>query len=106
MKKLSCKSCKTCLLSQVTPATPDHNYNAINYNEAAPASAFTLFVNNGGLEIPSQSVYKIVEFAEKIFQAKVCKEGLQISTESKLKQKMVLLVCNLFVMDAIHDQLF
>ena len=31
----------------------------------------------------------------------MCKEGLQISTESKLKQKMVLLVT-----DAIHDQLF
>ena len=77
----------------------------MNYNEAAPASAFTLFVNNGGLRILSQSVYKIVEFAEKIFKAKVCK-GLQISTESKLKQKMVLLVCNHFVMDAIHDQLF
>ena len=61
VKKLSCESCKTCLLSQVNPATPDHNYNAMNYNEAA--SAFTLFVNNGGLRIPSQSVYKIVEFA-------------------------------------------
>ena len=36
----------------------------------------------------------------------MCKEGLQLSTESKLKQKMVLLVCNHFVMDAIHDQLF
>ena len=106
VQKLSCESCKTCLLCQLNPATPDHNYNAMNYNEVASASAFTLFVNNGGLRIPSQSVYKIIEFAEKIFKAKVCKEGTQISTESNLKQKMVLLVCNHFIMDAIHDPLF
>ena len=51
-------------------------------------------------------MYKIIEFAEKIFKANVCKEGFQISRESNLKQKMVLLVCNHFIMDAIHDPLF
>ena len=51
-------------------------------------------------------VYKIIELAEKIFKANVCKEGIQISRESNLKQKMVLLVCNHFIMDAIHDPLF
>jgi hypothetical protein len=60
-------------------------------------------LNNGGLKIPSQSVYNIIEFAEKIFKENVCKDGLKISRENKLKQKLVLSVCNHFVMDSTHQ---
>ena len=77
----------------------------MRYSEATSASAFTLLVNNGGLRIPSQSVYTVIELAEKIFKAKVCKDGFQISRESRLKQKMVLSVYNHFVMDSTN-QLF
>ena len=103
VKKLSCESCKSCLLSHFNSETPDHDYCAMNYSQIAPASAFTLFVNNGGLKIPSQSVYNIIEFAEKIFKENVCKDGLKISRENKLKQKLVLSVCNHFVMDSTHQ---
>ena len=76
----------------------------MNNSQIAPASAFTLFVNNGGLKIPSQSVYNIfIEFAEKLFKVNVCKDGLKISRENKLKQKLVLSVCNHFVMDSTHQ---
>ncbi len=49
--KLSCASCKNCLLSHFTPAAPDHDYCSMKYSEVASASAFTLYVNNGGLRI-------------------------------------------------------
>ena len=61
----------------------------MKYNEVASASAFTLFVNNGGLRVPSQSVYSVVEYTEKVFKANVCQQGQKITTGSKLKQKMV-----------------
>ncbi|CAB3980229.1 Hypothetical predicted protein [Paramuricea clavata] len=65
VKKLSCSSCKTRLLAQFTTTTHDHNYCALNFNEVASALAFTLFANNGNLQILSDSVYAIVEYAEK-----------------------------------------
>ena len=71
----------------------------MKYNEVASASAFTLFVNNGGLRVPSQSVYSVVEYAEKLFKANVCQQGQKITAESKLKQKMIVAVCSHFVMD-------
>jgi Tfp pilus assembly protein PilZ len=46
---------------------------------AATSSAFTSFVNNGGLRIPSQSVYTVIEYAERVFKSNVCKEGHQIT---------------------------
>ena len=79
---ISCSSCKNCLLSQFNPATPDHEYCSIKFSEVASVSAFTLFVNNGGLRIPSESVYLVVEYAEKEFKACVCKDGNQITREA------------------------
>ena len=43
----------------------------MKYNEMATAAAFTLFINNGGLRIPSQCVYNVSEYAEKIFKESV-----------------------------------
>lgn len=70
---------------------------------SASASAFTLFVNNGGLRIPSQSAYSVVEYAEKEFKASVCKDGHQITREEKLKQKLITNVCKHFIMDCSHQ---
>ena len=99
LNKLTCLSCKTCLLSQFTSTVPDHNYSAMNYCDVTSASAFALFVNNGGLTIPSRSVYLVVEYAEKVFKCKVCKDGDHISSEARLKEKLALDVCSHFIMD-------
>ena len=99
LNKLTCLSCKTCLLSQLTSTVLGHDYCAMNYCDVTSASAFTLFVNNGGLMIPSRSVYLVVEYAEKVFKCKVCKDGDQISSEARLKEKLVLDVCSHFIMD-------
>ena len=56
LDKVLCSSFKSYLISQFTGPTTDHNYCSMNYNNMVEASAFTLFVNNGGLRIPSQSV--------------------------------------------------
>jgi hypothetical protein len=89
IQELECPFCKSCLLSCFSPPTPDHDYCAMKYNEVSTASAFTLFINNGGLRIPSQSVYQVVEFAEKVFKAYVCKEGRSITYQVNLVQKPV-----------------
>ena len=60
VKQLTCSSCKSCLVSHFSTPTPDHDYCATKYNDIAAASAFTLFVNNGGLKIPSESVYMLI----------------------------------------------
>lgn len=99
LNKLTCPSCKRCLLSQFTTTVPEHDYCAMNYCDVTSASTFTVFVNNGGLAIPSRSVYLVVEYAEKVFKCKVCKDGDQISSEGRLKQKLILDVCNHFIMD-------
>jgi hypothetical protein len=104
VQELECPFCKSCLLSCFPPPTLDDDYCAMKYNEVSKASAFTLFINNGGLRIPSQSVYQVVEFAEKVFKAYVCKEGRSITREKKLKQRMIMEVCQHFVMDS--KQLF
>ena len=103
LDKLTCLSCKKCLLSQFTSTVPDHDYCAMNYSDVTSASAFTVFVNNGGLKIPSRSVYLVVEYAEKVFKCRVCKDGDQISREARLKQKLILDVCNHFIMDTKQD---
>ena len=100
VKKISCSSCKDCLLSQFNPATPDHDYCSMKFSEVASASAFTLFVNNGGLRIPSESAYLVVEYAEKEFKSSVCKDGKQITREGKLKEKLVMNVCRHFLTDS------
>ena len=92
----------SCLLAQFSALNPDHNYCAMKSSEISSASAFTLFINNGGLKIPSESVYKIIEYAEKVFKSFVCKHGSQISTEKNIKQRMILNVCNYFIMNSSH----
>ena len=58
----------------------------MNYCDVTSASMFKVFVNNGGLTIPSRSIYLVVEYAEKIFKCKVGKDGDQISREARLKE--------------------
>ena len=71
----------------------------MNYCDVTSALTFILFVNNDGLTIPSRSVYLVVEYAEKIFKCKVGKDGDQISREARLKENLILDVCNHFIMD-------
>ncbi len=70
----------------------------MKYSEVASASAFTLYVNNGGLRIPSQSVYSVVEYSEKVFKTHVC-NGDKITRECKLKEKLILNMCKHFMID-------
>ena len=103
LNKLTCPSYKRCLLSQFTSTVADHDYCAMNYCDVTSTSAFTVFVSNGGLMIPSRSVCLVVEYAEKVFKCKVCKDGDQISSEAKLKQKLILDVCSHFIIDKKQD---
>lgn len=75
VKQLTCLDCISTLLSNQTSSNSDHDYCGVRYNEVAAASAFTLFVSNGGLKIPSKSVFEIIEYAEHVFKREVCKEG-------------------------------
>ena len=98
VKKISCQSCKNCLIGSLSHS--DHPYYD-GYNKSHGAAAFTAFVNNGGLKIPSSSVYKIVEYAEHVFKFYVCKDKFdKISISSKLKQKMIMEVINHFWEDS------
>ena len=68
VKKLTCQSCKECLVGAITSvvkASEDHDYcGTSTYSEVSSASAFTLFINNGGLRIPSKSVFTTIELCE------------------------------------------
>lgn len=98
VKLLTCPDCITSLTSQPIPSTnPDHDCCGVRYNSAAAASAFTLFVNNGGLKIPSKSVFQIIEYAELVFKRNVCKAGNSISNKKNLKKTMIINVCHHFV---------
>ena len=61
-------------------------------------------MNNGGLKIPSKSVFQIIEYAELVFKRNVCKEGNSISSKKNLKKTMIMSVCHHFV--DIHQVLF
>ncbi len=103
VKLLTCADCITSLTSQ--PSTNcDQDCCGVRYNSAAAASAFTLFVNNGGLKIPSKSVFQIIEYAELVFKRNICKEGNSISNKKNLKKTMIMSVCHHFV--DIHQVLF
>jgi hypothetical protein len=103
LKLLTCPDCITSLTSQ--PSTnPDQDCCGVRYNSAAAASAFTLFVNNGGLKIPSKSVFQIIEYAELVFKRNVCKKGNSISNKKHLKKTKIMSVCHNFV--DIHQVLF
>ena len=109
VKVITCQSCLKCLISCSPSSTKwEHDYcgSVIRYDEVAAASAFTLFVNNGGLNIPSKSVFLVVEYAEKVFKACVCKAGRQIYNGRHLKTKMVVEVVRHFLQDKSENMLF
>ena len=71
----------------------------MKYNEVALASTFTLFVNNGGLRGSIPIRVQRGGICRETGKANVCQQGQKITTESKLKQKMIVAVCSHFVMD-------
>jgi len=88
VNKISCHSCHNCLIGSLS--NTDHPYYD-GHNKSHGAAAFTAFVNNGDLKIPSESVHKIVAYAEHVFKVYVCKDKLdKISVSSKIKQKMIM----------------
>ena len=89
LDKLTCPGCKRCLVPQPNETSPHngHDYTSTMYHEAGKASCFTNFVNKGGLQIPSTSVYRTVEYCEHEFKARVTgKDGHQISNKKNLKK--------------------
>ena len=100
IKKLTCQACKDSLLgSSIATVETDHDYCGLSaYDEVSSASAFTLFVNNGGLRVPSKSVFSIIEQCEHVFKQYVCQNG--ISSTKNLKSKMILQVCHYFLLES------
>jgi hypothetical protein len=99
---LSCSECKRCLLPlPKETSADDHDYTATRYHEAGKASAFTTFVNRGGLQIPSTAVYRCIEFCEHVFKATVTgNDGRHISNKAKLKNRMIIKVCQHFTLES------
>ena len=88
-KLLDKLTCPGCLLPQPneTSSHNGHDYTATIYHEAGKASCFTNLINKGGLQIPSTSVYRTVEYCEHMFKARVTgKFGHKISNEKNLKK--------------------
>ena len=102
IENLSCSKCKRALMPLPTETTSDdHDYTATRYHEAGKAASFTTFVNNGGLQIPSTSVYRTVEFCEHVFRATVTgDDGQHISNKANLKNKMIINVSHHFAIDS------
>ena len=101
---MTCSACRSCLISSPSSSSVDHNYcgTKTTQTDAPTASAFTLFVNRGGLTIPSQSVYTVVKYAEHIFKAFVVKDGKHINSSENLRKKMIVEVCHHFVANKSH----
>ena len=51
------------------------------------------------LQIPSKSLYLVLKYAEQVFKACVSKNGKQINREAKLRSKLILEVCQHFIVD-------
>lgn len=98
----TCEDCVRSLVGEITPSkVSDHNYCGSSvYSEVSSASAFTLFINNGGLHIPSKSVFTTIEQCEHIFKRYVCQKGNSISNTKNLKSKMILDVCHHFLLES------
>ena len=100
-----CPACKKSLLP-LPKHLPEngHDYTSTIYHEAGKASSFTTFVNKGGLQIPSTSVFRTVEYCEHVFKATVAgKDGKQISNEGNLKKKMIVNVSQHFALDSTSE---
>ena len=70
---ISCTACGRSLISSTSTQSLDHDYcgmKTTQQSDAPRASTFTLFINRGGLTIPSQSVFAVVKYAEHIFKIK------------------------------------
>ena len=94
---LPCPACMQSLLPLPKEIPVNgHDYTASLYHGIGKASAFTTFINNSGLQIPSTSVFRTVEYCEHLFKAMVTsKDGDLISNEFNLKKKMIVKVCHL-----------
>jgi hypothetical protein len=105
LDNLPCSICKRSILplpNQI-PAN-GHDYTSSLYHEAGKASSFTSFINQGGLQIPSGSVFQIIQYCEHLFKAAVCSKDLQqINNEKNLKKKMIINVCHHFTLDTTVD---
>ena len=101
IKSITCTACKNCLISR-SLSTPrqlfDHDYEGSRPDNQR-ASAYTQFVNKGGLTIPSASVFDVIKYAEIVFKACVSKDGRQISSGDRLRSKMIVEVSNHFFLD-------
>ena len=110
MRLISCTACGRSLISSTSTQSLDHDYcgmKTTQQSDAPRASAFTLFINRGGLTIPSQSVFAVVKYAEHIFKAFVVKDGRHINSSEKLRSKMIMEVCHHFVVnESCHSNIF
>ena len=99
------QSAKKCLVPLPTQLPINgHDYTASLYHECGKASSFTTFVNKGGLQIPSTSVFRTIQYCEHIFRSTITGENSQyISHESNLKQKMIIQVCQHFSLDSTKE---
>lgn len=101
VKSVTCPACKNCLISSSLSSPSqllDHDYFGSRPDNQR-ASAYTQFVNKGGLTMPSPSVFSVVKYAEIVFKACVCKDGRQISSSEGLRSKMIVEVSNHFFVD-------
>ena len=90
IKDINCQFCKQCLLGTLDRNRPDHIY-CLGYDEVNGPAAFTSFINNGGLTIPSVSTFRIVKCAEKVFKLHVCKEDYKDITGKKQIRKVMIM---------------
>eukprot|EP00794_Sanderia_malayensis_P008358 gene8358-9258_t len=90
VKNILCENCKECLIGTIIKS--DHGYSW-GYNEVSGPAAFTAFVNNGGLAIPSESIFKVLQCCKKLFWEHVCKEKYAEITKMKnIRKRMMLSV--------------
>ena len=96
----SCTACKGSVLS----VPGESLINGQVCTASLKASSFTAFVSKGGLKISSESVFRTVEFCEKVFKITVTgKDGKHISNEGNLKKNMIVAVCHHFLVDPASE---
>ena len=101
---LQCTECKKCLLACPTEVPANgHDYSANLYHDGGTAASFASFINRGGLHIPSTSMFKIIEYCERVFKlaaiSKIDGQKIQTSNESNLSKRMITKVCHYFSFD-------
>ena len=92
---ISCTACRSSLVSNPSTQSVDHSYCGMKTTQhsvasAAPAaSAFTLFINRGGLIIPSQSVFAALSSMLNIFLKRLWSKMGDINSSEKPRSKMM-----------------